>query len=334
MYDTSDFRHVRRAAAVAALAMAAGCAVSNAPQALPAVAPDTGGAALLQPAAAFPYPEVGGCRMFPANNPWNTDISKYPVDPHSAQYMAEMTSYGATHLHPDFGATPGYGIPYNVVDMPVSAYVPIKFLWYPTESDPGPYPIPASPRIEAGSDAHMLIVNSKTCVLYETYATAHTKSGWTAGNGAKWPLDTNALRPEYWTSADAAGLPILAGLVRYDEVTAGAVEHAIRFTMGRTAHAHIHPATHDAGTSDDAYAPPMGLRLRLKASFNTAPYHGEALVILTAMKRYGLILADNGSNFFFTGATDSRWDDDSLNTLKAVPASAFEVVHTGSIIKN
>jgi hypothetical protein len=330
----------RRLAIVGALALTAGCS-GGAPAALPANGPPAAlsgqiadSAMLALATKAFPYPQVGGCRMFPADNPWNTDISKYPLDPHSAQYMAEMNPAGSIHLHPDFGSDLSYGIPYNVVDLARSAYVPIKFVDYPAESDPGPYPIPAAPHIEAGSDRHMLIVNSKTCVLYETWLTEHTAKGWTAGNGAVWPLDTNKLRPEGWTSADAAGLPILAGLVRYDEVTAGAVNHAIRFTLDQTAHAHIHPATHDAGNSNAVYAPPMGLRLRLKANFDLAPYHGEALVILTAMKRYGLILADNGSNFFFTGATDGRWNDDSLNTIKEVPASAFEVVHTGSIIKD
>ncbi len=272
--------------------------------------------------------------MFPADNPWNTDISGYPVDPHSAQYLAEMNPSGTTHLHPDFGSDLSYGIPYNVDDLAPAAYQPIDFVDYPDQSDKGPYPIPAKPLIEAGSDRHMLIVDSKNCVLYETYATAHTAKGWEASNGAVWPLNTNALRPEGWTSADAAGLPILAGLVRYNEVAAGAVLHALRFTMSRTAHAHIHPATHDAGNSTATYAPPMGLRLRLKASFDLTPFHGESLVILRAMKHYGLILADNGSDFFFTGATDSHWDDDDLDAIKSVPASAFEVVKTGSVIKD
>lgn len=332
MRRSSDSRPLRRFAAFGALVLASGCAGAAAPGSVPAgnPAPDAVSPAL---AAATAYPSVGGCRMFPANNPWNTDVSKYPVNGNSARIMAEMNPTGSTHLHPDFGSNLTYGIPYNIVDMPRSAYVPITFIYWPAESDPGPYPIPPAPRIEAGSDAHMLIVNSKNCVLYETYATARTKTGWTAGNGAVWPLDTNALRPEGWTSADAAGLPILAGLVRYDEVTAGAVNHAIRFTMSRTAHSHIHPATHDAGNSNDHFAPPMGLRLRLKAGFRLTAYHGEALVILTAMKRYGLILADNGSDFYFTGATDGRWNDNDLDAIKQVPASAFEVVETGGPIK-
>ena len=178
----------------------------------------------------------------------------------------------------------------------------------------------------------MLMLDTDDCTDYETYATQLTSSGWSASNGAVWPLDTDALRPEGWTSADAAGLPILAGLVRYDEVKAGALDHAIRFTMNDTSQGHIHPATHDAATSSAPYAPPMGLRVRLKASYNTSGFTGNALVILTAMKRFGMILADNGSDFYFTGSTNTSWNDNDLNQLKSVPASAFEVVETGPVI--
>jgi hypothetical protein len=243
-----------------------------------------------------------------------------------------MNPGGSTHLHPDFGSNPSYGIPYNVDALTPSQYVPIAFTAYADESDPGPYPIPNAPAIEAGSDAHMLIVDTDDCTDYETFDTQLTASGWTADNGAVWPLDTNKLRPEGWTSADAAGLPILAGLIRYDEVQAGAVNHAIRFTVNDTSRGHIHPATHDAATSSNSNAPPMGLRIRLKASFNTSSFTGNSLIILTAMKKYGLILADNGSNFYFQGSTDTRWNDNDLNQLKSVPASAFEVVNTGPVI--
>jgi hypothetical protein len=277
-------------------------------------------------------PSIGGCTIFPANNPWNTDISSYPVNANSAGYLSVMNAGGSVYLHPDFGSNPSYGIPYNVDAIEPAQYTPISFTPYASQSDPGPYPIPSSPAIEAGSDRHMLILDTDDCTDYETYDTQLTASGWTAESGAVWPLDTNTLRPEGWTSADAAGLPILAGLIRYDEVQAGAVNHAIRFTVNDTSQGHIHPATHDAATSSDPNAPPMGLRIRLKASYNIGSFTGNSLVILRAMKKYGLMLADNGSNFYFQGSTDTRWNDNDLNQLKSVPASAFEVVDTGPVI--
>ena len=243
-----------------------------------------------------------------------------------------MNAGGSVYLHPDFGSNPSYGIPYNVDAIEPAQYTPISFTPYASQSDPGPYPIPSSPAIEAGSDRHMLILDTDDCTDYETYDTQLTASGWTAESGAVWPLDTNTLRPEGWTSADSAGLPILAGLIRYDEVQAGAVNHAIRFTVNDTSQGHIHPATHDAATSSDPNAPPMGLRIRLKASYNIGSFTGNSLVILRAMKKYGLMLADNGSNFYFQGSTDTRWNDNDLNQLKSVPASAFEVVDTGPVI--
>ncbi len=286
------------------------------------------------PATATPVPagvaSVGGCAIFPADNPWNTDVSAYPVDPNSANYMAFMNPSGSIHVHPDFGSDPSYGIPYNVVNPPVpSAYVTFTFD-YGSESDPGPYPIPPSPVIEAGSDMHMLVVDSKTCTLYETFATSLTPAYY-AGSGAIFALNSDALRPDGWTSADAAGLPILAGLARYDETTAGAINHALRFTVPNTSAGYIHPATHAAATSSNANAPPMGLRLRLKASYDISAFTGESLVILKALKKYGMFLADNGSSFYISGATDSRWNDNDLNQLKTVPASAFEAVQTGTV---
>ena len=300
------------------------------PSASPPAAPTATPAASATPAGNVPA--IGGCQMFPASNPWNTDISGYPLNADSAQYMAEMNPSGSTHLHPDFGSDPSYGIPYNVVAIAHANFTPIAFTEYASQSDPGPYPIPNSPAIEAGSDMHMLILDTDNCTDYETYDTQDTASGWTAANGAVWPLNPNALRPEGWTSADAAGLPILAGLVRYDEVQAGALNHAVRFTMNNTSQGHIHPATHDAATSSATWAPPMGLRIRLKASYDTSGFTGNSLVILTAFKKYGLILADNGSDFYFTGSTNTSWNDNDLNQLKSVPASAFEVVATGPVI--
>jgi hypothetical protein len=275
---------------------------------------------------------LGSCRAFPADNPWNADISAAALDPKSAAYLNEMNPSGTIKLHPDFGSDPTYGIPINVVSIPPANFVPIAFTSYASESDPGPYPIPASPKIEAPTDSHMLIVDNANCKLYETFATSGSSgAGWSAANGAVFDLNSNALRPDTWTSADAAGLPIAAGLVRYAEVQAGEIDHAMRFTMPVTSKGYIHPATHQAGSST-ANAPPMGLRLRLKASYDISTFHGNSLVILKALKKYGMLLADNGSSFFISGETDTRWDDNDLNQLKTVPASAFEAVYTGPVL--
>ncbi len=279
---------------------------------------------------------VGGCAVLPADNAWNTDISKFPVSSGSAAYISEIDNSGATKLHPDFGSNATYGIPYLVVPQS-TANEPINYTNYGDESDPGPFPIPPSAPVEGGAsstgDRHVLVVQQGTCHLYELgrafWNTTHTR--WDADVGVNWDLSSNALRPLHETSADAAGLPILPGLVRYDEVTAGVINHALRFTVEQTQHGFIAPATHDTGSSTDPTRPPMGLRLRLKASFDLTPFHGESLVVLTALKKYGMIVADNGSNWYISGATDSRWNDDDLNQLKTVPGTAFEVVNTGAI---
>lgn len=279
-------------------------------------------------------PTIGSCRVFPADNAWNTDISNYPLNPNSANYMAEMNPHGTTILQPYFSSNPNDGVPINVDTIDPANFTPITFNQYPTHSDPGPYPIPASPAIQPGSDAHMLIVDQYNCKLYETWATSYSSAtGWVAGGGAIFDLSSNALRPEYWGSADGAGLPIAAGLVRFAEVQAGAINHAVRFTMSTTFAGHIHPATHDAGTNV-VNSPPMGLRLRLKAGFALSSFHGESLVVLKALKRYGMILADNGTDFLITGETNASWNDADLNQIRSVPASAFEVVQTGSVIPN
>jgi hypothetical protein len=213
--------------------------------------------------------------------------------------------------------------------------VKIRFTAYGDESDPGPYPIPKTAPVEAGSDHHVLVLRQGECRLYELFDAKYVRSTkrWNAASGAIFNLNTGALRPEGWTSADAAGLPILPGLARYQEAHVDrSIEHALRFTVVRTQRAYIHPATHFASTCTPATCPnlpPMGLRLRLKAGFDITRYHGDALVILTALKRYGMVVADNGSNWFITGATDTRWNDDDLNQLKTVPGTAFEVVDTG-----
>ncbi|HEV2979969.1 MAG TPA: hypothetical protein VGX51_00940 [Solirubrobacteraceae bacterium] len=275
------------------------------------------------------------CQVFPSNNPLNEEIANAPVDPNSANYVASIGL--SAHLHPDFGTNPTYGIPYAVVG-PEQPQVPIAFTEFGEESDPGPYPVPPSAPIEGGGgngDRHVLVAQEGSCTLYEMYH-AHKRhgkhGGWRAGSGAVWHLNSNALRPEGWTSADAAGLPIFPLLVRHPEVAGGHIEHALRVTVPQTQRGYIHPATHFASSSTDPNLPPMGLRLRLKASYPLAGFSGEALVVLEALKRYGLIVADNGSPWFITGAPDTRWNDETLNELKSVPGSEFEAVESGSII--
>lgn len=278
-------------------------------------------------------PKVGTCQIFPSDNPWNQDVSKLPVNSKSAAYIASIGE--SRYLHPDFGGAGEYGIPFEVVTAS-QAKVPINFTAYGDESDPGPYPIPATASIEGGAssdgDRHVLVVDKDNCMLYELYRAFKTTSGWDADSGAVFDLKSNALRPDGWTSADAAGLPIYPGLIKYDEVASGSINHAIRFTASRTQNGYIHPATHQAGINN-ADLPPMGLRIRLKASFDTSKFTGQSKVILEAMKKYGMIVADNGSNWYFQGDADSRWDDDDLNQLKSVPGSAFEALQTGTIIK-
>jgi hypothetical protein len=285
------------------------------------------------PAAKAPAgPRVGGCPVFPATNAWNRDVSKDPVDPRSAVYLRSIGLDG--HLHADFGGNGQYGIPYSVVPK-TQKRVRMRFTDYPTESDKGPYPIPANARIEGGNssdgDRHVLVAQAGTCKLFELYNAHRAGSGWNASNGAVFDLRSNKLRPAGWTSADAAGLPILAGLARYDEVRAGAIDHALRVTVQNTQKGYVSPARHFASSDSNPSLPPMGLRLRLKASYPLGGFHGQALIIMRALKRYGLMVADNGSNWFITGASDRRWNDDDLDQLKSVPGSAFQVVKHGPI---
>jgi hypothetical protein len=241
-----------------------------------------------------------------------------------------INSIGAgTGLHPDFGSDMAYGIPYNVVGGS-QVKVPVTFD-YAGESDPGPYPIPANPRIEGGSDAHILIVDKGNCHLYEMWDTRRVDGRWYAGSGAIWNLQSNALRPDGWTSADAAGLPILPGLVRYEEVAGGAIDHALRFTAVHTGKMHVYPARHDAGIANSSY-PPMGLRVRLKASVSISGFSPEVQVLLTALKKYGMILADNGSNWFISGVSNPKWNDDELHRINQIVGSDFEVVDTSSLV--
>jgi hypothetical protein len=268
------------------------------------------------------------CTLFPATNVWNRRVDSLPVAGNSATMINAIGA--SSRGHPDFGEYLGYGIPYNIVGSgtPKSS---VSFTW-PGESDAGPYPIPPNPKIEGGGDRHILMWDLGACRLYELFAATHTSSGWRAGSGAIWNLRSNALRPDGWTSADAAGLPILPGLVRYDEVAAGAINHAIRFTAPHTRDAHIYPARHHAGEGSSSSLPPMGLRVRLKADFDMSDYSPRMRVILVAMQRYGMILADNGSPWYFSGVSDIRWDDDELNELKDLRGSDFEVVNTTGFV--
>jgi hypothetical protein len=293
-----------------------------------AAAPGSG----TRPSSGAGAPREGGCPIFPADNPLNQEISHAPVNPRSAEYIASISLTG--HLHPDFGTEPAYGIPYTIVG-PHQPKAPVKFTEFGEESNPGPYPIPPSAPVEGAGEAgdrHVLVLQQGSCRLYELYAARRAGAGWEAGSGAVFDLRSNALRPEGWTSADAAGLPIFPLLVRYPEVRSGQIDHALRVTVARTQRGYIHPATHFASGSSDPALPPMGLRLRLRASFSLAGFHGESLVVLRTLKRYGLIVADNGSSWYITGAPDPRWNDDDLEQLKRVPGSAFEAVQTGPIL--
>jgi hypothetical protein len=281
-------------------------------------------------AASAPFlPEAPRCPMFPTTNVWNKPVAALPV---RADSDTLIRSIGLNaYLHPDFSSYDGggYGIPYNVVGGARKKKF-VKFT-YASESDRGPYPIPKRPKIEGGSDRHMLIVDRDNCVLYELYAARKTKTGWKAGSGAIWNLNSNALRPLGWTSADAAGLPILPGLVRYNEVAAGVIRHALRFTAPDTRRQYIYPARHFASDSNNAALPPMGLRVRLKASVDISRFGPQARVLLQALKDYGMILADNGSPWYVTGAPSAGWDDDDMHDLHALHGSDFEVVDTSSL---
>jgi hypothetical protein len=265
------------------------------------------------------------CSLFPANNIWNTDISSMPVNTNSATWLAATTPVSGK-LHPDFGGPP-YGIPFNVVDNSHPA-APYTFQ-YASESDPGPYPYGSDLLVESGSDAHVLTVNRNTCTLYETFATNPVAR--TAGSGAIFDLGSNQLRPAGWTSADAAGLPILPGLLRRDEVVAGFIGHAIRFTVHNTNNAYIWPARHRAGIADPSL-PPMGARFRLKAGYDISTYGTDAQVVLNGFKHFGLIVADNGSDWYFQGTQDSQWSSLIISDLKNVPASQFEAIDESSLM--
>jgi hypothetical protein len=281
-------------------------------------------------------PSLNGRQLFPADDPWNTDISKEPVDPNSEALIA---SIGANKsLHPDFGTTYSgvpWGIPYTVVPGNQTK-VSVKFTW-PNESDSGPYPIPADAPIEgtpkSDGDRHVIVIDKDNWILYELYRAFPSGEGWKADAGAVFDLKKKSpQRPIGWTSADAAGLPVMVGLVRYDEIVEqGKLTHAIRFTAPHTRHAFVYPASHFASSNQNSDLPPMGMRVRLKADFDTSRYPPQARVILEGLKKYGMILADNGGPWFISGAPDPRWNDGHLDTLKRVQGTDFEVVRMGKV---
>lgn len=268
-------------------------------------------------------PGAPNCPVFPADNPWNRDVSTLPV---AANSETLIQAIGVDRsLHPDFSDQGGYGIPFNIVRT-AQKTSRVRFE-YADESDRAPYPIPARPRIERGSDRHILIVDRDRCRLYELFAARKVAGRWTAGSGAIFNLRSNKLRPLGWTSADAAGLPIFPGLARAHEVRAGRIDHALRFTAPRTRRSFVFPARHQAGSTDDPKLPPMGLRVRLKASVSLAGFGPQSRVVLQALKRYGMMLADNGAPWYVTGAPSPGWDDD-LHALGRITGSDFEVVQT------
>jgi hypothetical protein len=280
---------------------------------------------------------LGEVEIFPPDNPWNTRVDHLPVHPESDRWIRSIGP--GTKLHPDFGTVwrgAPIGIPYVVIPSDQSK-VPVSFQ-YDDESDAGPYPIPPNPPIEGGpnadpdSDRHILMIDPKKKLLYELFQVLpNGQGGWRAGSGAIFDLSTNRVRPDGWTSADAAGLPIFPGLVRYDEVAAGAIRHALRFTVEKTQRGYIFPARHFASRSSDRSLPPMGLRVRLRKDYDISSFPKKVQVILTALKQYGMLLADNGGDWFISGAPDRRWNDDDLATLKRVKGRDLECVVTGPV---
>jgi hypothetical protein len=274
---------------------------------------------------------IANCPMFPANNFWNTPVDSLPTHPQSDSWIDNIGRDEGFHMDFGSGEWDGgpIGIPYNVVTGSAVPKVEPEF-YYPDESDAGPYPIPEDPNIEYGSDHHILLVDTETCMLYETYDMSFDNGQWFGGSGAIWDLNSNALRPETWTSADAAGLPILPGLVRYDEIAAGEIQHALRFTIEDTA-GYIWPARHQTSDPQNGI-PPMGARFRLKADYDISSFPPEMQILLQAMKTYGIVLADNGSNWYVSGAPDERWDNNMLHLLDVLTGNDFEAVDTSVLM--
>ena len=300
--------------------------------------------ASLVPAPASSAPAFAPeCDIFPANNVWHADISGLPVHPRSGDWISSMGGRDEL-LHPDFGPSGEempYGIPFDVVD---GDHPKVRVTFdgpdggYPEESDPGPYPFDAQTKIEGGQgstgDRHALMIDRDDCVLYELYHADWNRGNPTADQGSVFDLRSNDLRPDGWTSADAAGLPIFAGLIRRDEVASGEIDHAIRVTAEQTDRSYLWPARHHAGARSDPTLPPMGARFRLKAGFDISGFRADTRVILRAMKEHGLIVADNGSNWFFGGTAEEGWNNDMLDELKTIPAGQFEAVDASSLMVN
>jgi hypothetical protein len=310
-----------------------------------------------------PYPTLGACPVFAssqaaANAPsaadesaWNQDVSGAPLDPNSANYIAYIAAHGGDFVHPDFGSPREYGFPYAVVGKKQKR-TKVHFTAYGAESTHGAYRVPLNALVEGGQssdgDRHVLAVDRKRCKLYELYRAFAQKtrtkrvaprlarrtlaSHWNADGGVIWDLRSAALRPEGFTSADAAGLPIFPGLARYDEAASSAIHHALRVTVSSTRDAWINPGSHCAGDTSNPSAPPMGLRLRLSGGYDISGFTGPARAIAVALKQYGLIVADNGSNWYISGTSDRRWPDENLDQLKSIPGSAFQVVQSAAPI--
>jgi hypothetical protein len=272
-------------------------------------------------------PAISNCPLFPADNFWNTPIDSLPINPNSEAWIQSIGHDQAFHMDFGSGEWDGgpIGIPFNVISGSTAQKYTPEF-YYPEESDAGPYPIPENPKQEWGSDHHILIIDTDTCTLYEIYDASFENGQWSGGSGAIWALNSNALRPTDWTSADAAGLPILTGLVRYDEIAAGEITHALRFTAEDTA-GYIWPARHQTSDPQDG-VPPMGARFRLKAEYDISSFPPELQILLQAMKTYGIVLADNGSNWYVSGAPDESWDNDMLHLLDVLTGDDFEAVDT------
>jgi hypothetical protein len=286
-------------------------------------------------ASALRLPAAPHCPVFPANNAWNQRVDRLPVAADSAQLIASIGLDSPVHADFGSGTWDGgpIGIPFDVVSR-TTLRSRVSFD-YADESDRVRYPIPSNVHIEGGAsstgDRHAILVDKSACRLYELYDLHHTSQGWTAGSGAVWSLRSNHLRPAGWTSADAAGLPIFPGLARWDEVARGTIDHALRFTAPRTRRAYVYPARHYASSSNDQSLPPMGLRVRLKASVNIASFPKQSRVVLRALQRYGMILADNGSPWYISGAPNRHWDNDDLHSLGRLTGADFEVVDTSSL---
>lgn len=294
-----------------------------------------------------PYPSLGGCPVFPRSGAtakapsagdeaaWNQDVSQAPLDPNSASYIAYIGAHGGDFLHPDFGSPRDYGFPYAVVGKRQKR-TKIHFTAYRDESTHGAYRVPFDALVEGGQasdgDRHVLAVDRKRCKLYELYRAFARRRHWDADSGVIWDLRSAALRTDGFTSADAAGLPIFPGLARYDEAVSGHIDHALRMTVSSTRDAWVHPASHCAGDTSSASAPPMGLRLRLNPGYDVSGMTGPAHAIAVALKQYGAFIADNGSNWFISGTSDRRWPDENLDQLKSIPGSAFQVVQSAAPI--